>query len=374
MKVYQTIHKYLPYIPYFERKYGDVINDLSFNELRNLLITDGYASCYILQPAIEGRHEEVFYTIWDYEKLQQKWAVENGLRTKSLDEIKLAQIEQFKPDVFYNHSPYYDGNFIEHLQEKKDLKKFCWDAIISYRPSFHENYDLRLTLYEPYVKYWNQHGFNSVLLPPAFPDSWDQLNMYNKDIDVLFYGQYSNYFFSKRNSMLKELVKWSKIKGLRFQLHLQDFEKRKPLINVRGIRRYTSWIPATSKHFREIVLPPIYGQMLYETISKSKIVVNSFTNYNGLYKDNMRNYESIGCGAFLISEDGIYPEHFIPNKDFYTYSSVKNLFERIEHVLSLPDEGFNLVQKTRIKLKSIYSKEKQWASFIHAFNSLKDQP
>jgi len=84
----------------------------------------------------------------------------------------------------------------------------------------------------------------------------------------------------------------------------------------------------------------------------------------------MRNYESTGCGAFLISEEGIYPDHFIHNTDFYTYRSSNELFEKIEQILSLPDQGHAMTETTREKLKLIYSKENQWSAFIEAVNSI----
>lgn len=369
MKVYQCLHKYDQHIKYFEEKYKHFLHDLSFNEWRNLLIADGFAICNILQPAIKGKSDEVFYTIWDYENLQLKWAEENGLKAKSLDEIKLAQIEEFSPDVFYNMSPYYDGNFAKKIL-KKNLVKICWDSIISNNPSFHDNYHIRFSLFEPFVKFWNQHGFNSYIFPPAFPDSWEHLNREQKDIDILFYGQYLDYFFSERNKIMKELMIWTKKQGYNFELHIQFPAAKRPLINARGIRRITRWLPVAPKIIRENATSPIYGQHLYEVIARSKIVVNAFTNYNGLYKDNMRNYETIGCGALLISEDGIYPNHFIPNKDFYVYRSTSELFTKIEQILSLPDQGFNLAESTREKLKVIYSKENQWQNFLTVINSL----
>ncbi len=369
MKVYQCIHKYPPHIVYFEEKNKNVISKLSFNELRDLIIKDGYANTYILNPALEGRSEEVFYTLWDYETLQFKWAEENGLKTKNLDEIKLAQIEEFKPDVFYNHSPYYDGGFIQRLESKKNLIKVCWDAIITNAPSFHENYDIRFSLFEPYIKYWNQCNYNAYILPPAFPTSWELLQKTQKNIDILFYGQYEGYFFSERNKILQELAEWSKHKGYNFELHLQFNGKRRPLIDIKGFRKFTKWIPVASKIIRDNALPPIYGQQLYETIARSRIVINAFTNYNGLFKDNMRNYESIGCGAFLISEDGIYPEHFIPNNDLYTYRNTSELFTQIDKVFSLQDKGASIARETREKLKKIYSKENQWNKFLNAINT-----
>lgn len=370
MKVYQCLHKYNPYIAHFEEKYKPIKNNLSFTEWRNLILNDGYFNSYILQPSTEDHSSEVFFTIWNYEALQYKWADENGLKTNDLDEIKLAQIEAFNPDVFYNLSPNYDNDFIRKIANKKDLIKVCWDSIITNIPSLHEEYDLRFSLFNPFVKYWNQQGYLSFLLSPAFSPEWEELNRKSKDIDILYYGQYTEYFFSKRNKILFDLAKWVNKKDINFRFYLQFASKRKPLIDVWGLRNISRWLPVAPKIIVENALAPIYGKKLYETIARSRIVINGFGNYNGLFKDNLRNYETTGCGAFLIGEDGIYPEHFIPNIDFYTYRSSSELFEKIEKVLSLPDKGLKASETTREKLKSIYSKENQWQSFNNAINSL----
>jgi hypothetical protein len=369
MKVYQCIHQYPPYTPYFEETLGSVLRNLSFEEMRRLVIADGYGSTYILKPAIEGRSAEVFYTIWDFAPLQLKWAAENGLKTRDLDEIKLAQIEAFQPDVFYNHSPRYDRGFVRKLQHRKAIIKVCWDSVVdSCPPPVHELYDLRFTLFEPFVKYWNQRGHAACLLPPAFDPSWDGLSGMCKEIDVLFYGQYRERVFSERDALLDDLSRWGGRKGLKLALHVQ--RSRSPLINLgRGLRRLTR-LPVAPLSTARFARPPIYGRKLYETIARSKIVVNGFGNFNGLYKDNMRNYESIGCGAFLIGADGIYPEHFAPDEDFFTYRSAADLFGKIERVLAMPDQGAGMAQKTREKLRVIYSKENQWSSFLRAVNGL----
>jgi len=371
MKVYQCIRAYDPYIPAFENKYKIKDNNYSFGEIRDLLIKDGFAGTYILKPAFDN-NKDFFFTFWNYETLQFKWAVENGLKTKNLDDIRIAQLEELKPDIYYNFSTYYDNEKLQTILLRKDLITVCWDATIgSYFPPLHEKYHIRATLYEPFFKYWNQHGYNSVLLPPAFPESWNNLDSSKKDIDILFYGQVNEHFFSERNMIIDEIIRWNKTKGYNFQLYLQLPKQKKPLINIRGLNRYAHWLPVATKTIRVNTQPPIYGQELYEKISRSKIVINAFGNFNVQYKENMRNYESTGCGAVLISEDGIYPDHFQPNKDFYTYKTTKELFEKIELVMAMPDHGAEIAKKTRDKLRKVYSKEEQWKRFVNAVNNLK---
>ena len=139
MKVYQCIHKYPLHIPLFEKKYR-VNDDMDFDTLHRLVIEDGYASTYILHPALQGRTDEVFYTIWDYQRLQSLWAREHGLTTNNLDEIKLAQIEDYQPDVFYNLSAFCDGGFISRLNaSKSNMKSVYWNGIIEHSPGRSRN-------------------------------------------------------------------------------------------------------------------------------------------------------------------------------------------------------------------------------------------
>lgn len=369
MKVYQCIRAYDPYIPAFESKYKIRENNYSFNELRDLLIQDGFASLYILKPAFD-KDNDFFFTLWNYETLQFKWAEENGLKTKNLDEIRIAQIESFKPDVYYNFSTYYDNKYLQSALNQKDLFKVCWDATIgSYYPPVHENYNLRATLFEPYFKYWNQHGYNSILLSPAIPDTWKNLPEVKKDIDILFYGQINEYFFSERNHILENLLKWNKQKNYNLRIHLQLPRHKRPLINIGRLRNFARWLPPASRELLSNALSPIYGQELYETINRSKIVINTFGNFNGIFKENMRNYETTGCGALLVSEDGVYPDHFIPNKDFYAYRSNSELFKILDQVLSQPDLSTEIATKTKMKIQTVYSKQEQWYKFEKAVKS-----
>jgi hypothetical protein len=185
-KVYQCIRAYDLYIPAFEKKYGIKEKNYSFSELRELLIDDGFASTYILDPAFNNNDKGFFFTLWNYKTLQFKWAEENGLKTRELDEIRLAQIEEFKPDVYYNFSPHHDNGTTKKILQKKEIVKVCWDAVITNHPPFHESYDLRLSLFEPYVKFWKQHGYQSTILKPALSHLSENMKKKKKYIYILF--------------------------------------------------------------------------------------------------------------------------------------------------------------------------------------------
>jgi spore maturation protein CgeB len=364
MKVYQCIHKYPPHIPLFEKKYRIAEKlDITFEELQRMIIADGYASSYILQPALEGKTDEVFYTLWDYERLQHLWAKENGLLTYDLTEIKLAQIAAFEPDVIYDFSAFVDRDFVRKLPRNSNIIKCCWDGIIQVKPELFPDYDIRISLHKPYIDYWLAKNRPAFELQATIPANWNNYNSKEKSIDVLFYGQYFEGMFTHRNELINDLVGFLAKSNYKFNIHLQYSEQKKARYNIKGLRRFFKKIVYPPKIIRKSTQMPIYGEKLYQTIGKSKIVINAYTDFNKDFKSNMRLYEAIGCGAFLISEEGNYPEGFTPGVDFYTYTDTKSLFTQIEKVLSDYSTHSKIAENTRLKITNLYSKEKQWERF-----------
>lgn len=367
MKVYQCIHKYPPHIPLFEARHGiSNIANLTFNELQKLVIEDGYASAYILQPALEHKTDEVFFTIWDYKRLQYLWAKENGLNTTDLKKIKLAQIENFKPDVVYNQSPFCDFNFIKQLLPiKGSMKLVCWNGFIEAKPRTFPDYDCHLTLHRPFVDFWRKAGLQAFELQPGIPANWVTNSVNSiRTIDALFYGQFSqqdNNIFSQRSNIIESLIKYKIKYHHKIDIHLQI-----NATNIYGIpltSRFNFVQKIKSRFYKENSLAPIYGDELSKKISSSKIVINGYGDNNQEYKSNMRLFESIGLGAFLISEQGNYPEGFEQGTDFYTYTDYKSLELKIEKVLSDWPYHQSIAQKTQHKIANLYSKKKQWTLF-----------
>jgi hypothetical protein len=129
MKIYQCIHKYPPHIPAFEARWG-IHDGSTFAEIHAAFLADGYASVYRLDPGDAHPEDEVFFTLWNYERLQHAWARERGLKTRDLDEIRLAQIEEFAPDVIYDFSPFLSPDFARRAAERGDFRILCWNGFI----------------------------------------------------------------------------------------------------------------------------------------------------------------------------------------------------------------------------------------------------
>ncbi len=111
MKVFQAMHKYIPYIPYFEKKYD--VGSMSFEEHRKTLIEDRFYALHFLQPCLEMKGKG-FYTMWDYEALQHKWAREKGWQEMDLKQK-------------INHPYYYP---VDPIEDRSNLFDVIRDGLL----------------------------------------------------------------------------------------------------------------------------------------------------------------------------------------------------------------------------------------------------
>src|SRR3984957_9479601 len=87
----------------------------SFAAGRAQFLNTRFAASHILLPVF-SESPDAFYTNGDDERLQALWASEHGLKTDSLDQILLAQIEHHRTEVFYNLDPMrYGSTFVRKL-------------------------------------------------------------------------------------------------------------------------------------------------------------------------------------------------------------------------------------------------------------------
>ena len=102
---------------------------------------------------------------------------------------------------------------------------------------------------------------------------------------------------------------------------------------------------------------------MYQEISKSKIVFNASVDFSGEYKVNMRNIESLGCGAHMISDNGIYPEGLVKGRDFSVYNNFKDFVEKSSYFLNNPIESRKIAEQGHATVVQKFGKHVQWKRF-----------
>jgi spore maturation protein CgeB len=92
-------------------------------------------------------------------------------------------------------------------------------------------------------------------------------------------------------------------------------------------------------------------------------VFNAAVDFSGKYKVNMRNYETLGCAAHLISDEGIYPDGFANNEHLTMYRSFEDFIEKAEYFVKHPSVSRHIALQGNSMIKKKYSKEAQWQRF-----------
>jgi hypothetical protein len=367
MKVFQALHSYPPYIPHFEKKYQ--VENLSFEEHRKVLLKDRFYALHILKPCLD-LEPNGFYALWDYEKLQLKWAKEKGWNETDLKKILFAQIEDFQPDVFYTTAS--DDLTSKELDDHltNSITRVCWSAAPGRSEEAFKAYKTRLTNYPGDVRPLKEAGFRSDLFQPSYDNGMvDYAKNEERPIDLFFYGQYRA-GFDVRNRQIEELLQFKKENPkLNIKFKIQYKEKEHIYINIPYIRRFFRKV-YPPKIVRKYSEAPVFGLDLYEDLSKSKIVFNAGVDFTKNHKVNMRNFEVLGCGAHMISDEGIYPDGFEKHKHFSVYKDMDECIAKIKHLLDNSQERLAIAKSGNEMVKQTYTKEKQWLHFQQIVESL----
>jgi hypothetical protein len=374
MKVLQAIHSYKPYLPHFEEKYKIDKENISFLELKELLLKDRFYASHLLQPVLNDELAG-FYTMWDYPLLQHKWAEEKGWNEKDVKKILYAQIEDFKPDVFYNCSPIrFSKEEIEN-NISTDISKICWYASPETKQIDFSVYGTRLTNLPSDVKSLDKVGFRNDLFQPAHDPVMDEVRAKAvKDTDIFFYGQYLKAFFKTRNALIDSLLEYKVSSNYKIDVALQySMRKKQNYPFSRPYRFRTVFgekVVEPSKLVITNSIKPLYGLDLYEKIAASKIVFNAAVDFSGNYKVNMRNFEALGLGAHMLSDKGLYPDHFDAGVHFSTYNNFEGFVKKAEYLLANDEQRSSISNAGNSMIRTNYSKEQQWQRFQEIIASL----
>lgn len=372
MRIFQIVEQVKTNTLQFEERYKDILDDLSYLELCELYLKDGFYATHILKPILDFDWDNIGYAVWDYERLQKKWAEEQGFTYKNIKEVLWAQIEAFKPDVVYNLLPVsFTSEEINNIPTQP--QKICWFAAPSKGKMDFSPYAVRLTNLpkdlapEPGDQHVNKYFY------PAIPTQMlDLAKNKERPIDVLFYGQYMCDFFSKRNALMDRLMEYKLQSNHNIRLHLLCQVVHKQVVNIPLLRRYITF---KKRVFPSSLIwdhhdPPLFGAAAYEAISRSKIVINAAVDFSGKYKVNMRNFETTGCGAMLLTDKGIYPDGFVDGQHYVSYNQYDDLIEKMEHYLSHESERRQIAEQGHEMVRTIYSKENQWQDFLEICASI----
>ena len=358
MRIFQNSSIYQGYAPRLRKLSAP---GSSFGDQIKAFLNDRYAASHILKPILDGDSSS-FFTNGTDTQLQRAWARENGLpKQATADDILLTQIENHQTDVFYNLDPVRFGDkFLARLPG-------CVKRHIAWRaaPSPHEdfrNYDLVVCNFPNILKRYSERGFRTAYFFPAHDD---EMNAYavreERPIDLLFVGGYSRHH-RRRALILEAVAQMSSRWRVRFHLDRSRLTRiaETPLGIIPPLR-YQRRPPAV----RGVAQPGVFGRELYEAIGSAKIVLNAAVDMARDERGNMRCFEAIGCGALLLSDEGVYPPGMEPGKTLLTYKDPADAVASIERLLSAgPSSWHSITERASAMIQTDYSRDRQWQAFV----------
>lgn len=355
MRLFQNSCFYPSYLPRLNQLAAKAV---SFEERRRVFLNDRFGAMHFLKPVLDGS-PEAFFTNGDDEVLQRRWAREQGMSGEpTLEAILLAQIEHHATEVFYNLDPVrYPSAFVAKLPGcvKKTL---CWRGAPSGNADF-TAYGAVLANFPSMLDMWRRKGCRAEVFYPAHDPVMDEYGHGERPIDVLFVGGYSRHH-RERAKTLERVASLADSHDVVFCLDASRLTKLAEsaigrLLPLRNHRRPDA--------IAAIARPPVFGRALYELIGSSKIALNGSIDMAGEDRGNMRCFESMGCGALLVSDAGRYIDGMQAGTTIETYDTPEQAAEVISQNLQDWPRSAEIAALGRARIRDIYHKDMQWELF-----------
>lgn len=230
------------------------------------------------------------------------------------EQILLAQIEEFRPDLILNQDVFYiDTALIRRIRE---IGAPFLVGQVGIEPSRGQDwavYDLMISQLPSTVSWFRRNGFRAEVSHLAFePAILEALPAApEKDIEVSFVGTVSV--------------------DHRQRIALLEAVARKYDLKLWGNRPRT--LPAASP-LQRCFQGEVWGADMYQVLRRSHITLNSHIDLAGKEAGNMRLFEATGVGAFLLTDfkDNLHTL-FAPDREVAVWRSVDDCISAIGRFL-----------------------------------------
>jgi hypothetical protein len=332
----------------------------TFLDARRTFLNDRFGAPHILQPVLL-EDPKAFFTNGDDDRLQRMWGAERGLpENASLRTILYTQIEEHRTEVFYNLDPMrYQSDFVRGLPGCVK-RSIAWRAAPSPGADF-SAYDCVVSNFPGILGKYASRGWRTGYFSPAIDPVMDEYaGSGDRAIDIVFAGGYSRHH-RQRAEILERVAE--ECADFRIAYHVDCSRLTRmaetPLGHLPPLRRYRR-----PRVIRKVALQPVFGRELYSAFARAKIVLNGAIDMAGRERGNMRCFEATGCGALLVTDDGQYPEGFVNEETMCTYSSPRQAVALLRRMLADPLRTREIASRGTSVVKSVYSKDAQWCSFV----------
>ena len=230
--------------------------------------------------------------------LQRQWAKENDFDGDK-HEIWIEQIRKYQPDVVYVQGLWLINDVTYPLI--KDHCKLIVGQVGSRIETFAaDKYDAMFTAIAPYVDRFIEAGTPAHYVPLAFePRVLERVRPQARSMPLTYIG------------------------GMN-----AEHGRRKDVINA-----------LTNRFDMDLFINQKWGLDMFEAMSQSYMTVNCNIDVEINHVGNMRIYEATGCGALLLTNDGINMPELFEDDEVLKYNTPKEAVELAGYYLEHREEG-----------------------------------
>jgi hypothetical protein len=357
-RLFQNFDVYPTYLKHFHRH----TQVSGYDAAIAAFLEDRFIALHMLKPTLEGS-EDACFSVGNDPVLQRYWASMKGMgRHAAADDILLAQIEEHRTEIFYNHDPVrFGSDFVRRLPACV-RSTVAWRAAPSRQRSDFGEYDLIVCNFPSILQSYRDQGWRTAWFAPAFdPSMADFAAAEKRTVDVLFVGTHSQYH-TRRTALIERLADLGD--ELEVSLCLQ-LSRTAQLANTPA-----GWFGPLRQHrlphrVRHIRSGPVFGLDLYAALASAKIVLNCAVDMAGDDRGNMRCWEALGCRSLLLSDAGDYPPGMVAGETLVTYDDPDDMASKALGLIADPDRMRRIADAGHEMVKTAYCKDRQWADFLN---------
>jgi len=206
-------------------------------------------------------------------------------------------------------------------------------------------YDLLLSSFDEYLRYFQELGVESFKFLPAFDRECLPESLVQRDIDCVFVGS----VYDGTAQLLSEVKKYV------------------PQIQIFG--------PTLTLEMKELGLEEnyrgtVFGNRMFEILARTRLVINRHGNPISSY-GNVRNFEATGMGAGLLTEECLgLNTIFSPNEEVFTYRNIEDIGLRAKSILSSSSNLANVSEAGQIRTLASHTYEIRYKELEVKISSL----
>lgn len=321
---------------------------------------------------------ETIEIVANNEFLQKAWAKENNIyfsKDNWLLEILEAQIKYYQPEIlFLQDRTIFTNSFLSKVKKLNPCIKLLigWDGLLHNNIDFYKEYDLILVPLRDTAEYYQKNGKLTYLFLFGFETSI--LEKIRKDTqpkyDVSFVGSiiYQKEYHTERFNTLGyisgkiDLNLWASGFPTRADRKMWQPFRYAQRQRLRQ-RKWKEWLYLW--RLGAINQGALFGREMYQTLSDSKITLNTHVDVAGKFAGNMRLYEATGLGTCLLTDwkENLH-EFFKLEEELVTYKTSQEAVDKIRYLLKNESERQKIAQAGQKRVMRDYSFEKRVRDFV----------